>query len=356
MKRILVINPFGIGDALFTMTLVEAIRSRYPDSFIGFLCNERTIGLVRMDASIDRSFIFHRDRFRKLWNKHPFLFYRKLKALLSAIRESNFDTLFDLSLGREYSFFGWFVGIRKRIGFDYKGRGLFLTHRVTMGGYEEKPVIDTQLELLQFLDHPKPESPLRPNLRITEPSIRSMDAWLRQGGIQENDRILTIVPGGGRSWGKDAFYKQWDKDRFAAVSKSLASIAPHKVCLVGDGEEKTLLSEIRDLLGGRAVVLAGQSLPEVSALLKRSWLVLGNDGGIMHLANALGSRTVTLFGPVNEGVYAPYFDRPSNRVVKVDVSCRPCYTKFHFPPCPHHRRCLEEITVETVVAAIKEIT
>src|SRR3989338_10305184 len=220
MKRVLVVNPFGIGDALFTMVLVEAIRSRYPECFIGFLCNERTVELVRMDASIDRTFVFNRDRFRKLWNKHPFLFYRKLKAMLRLIGEANFDTFFDLSLGREYSFFGRLVGIRKRIGLDYKGRGLFLTHRIKMDGYETKPVIETQLELLRFLDVSNPKAAvLRPALRIADADKNRVDTWLKQQGIQENDRILVLAPGGGKSWGENAGYKQWDKDRFAGVSK-----------------------------------------------------------------------------------------------------------------------------------------
>ena len=61
MKRILVINPFGIGDAIFSMRLVEALRKAYPDAVIGFLCNERAVDLVRLNTSVNQTFIFHRD-------------------------------------------------------------------------------------------------------------------------------------------------------------------------------------------------------------------------------------------------------------------------------------------------------
>ena len=67
MKKVLVVNPFGIGDVIFSMTMVEALRLARPDLRIGFLCNERTNGLLRLNASIDRTFVFHRDRFRRLW-------------------------------------------------------------------------------------------------------------------------------------------------------------------------------------------------------------------------------------------------------------------------------------------------
>ena len=82
MKRVLVINPFGIGDVIFSMTLVEVVRNACPDAVIGFLCNERTIDLVRLNTSIDQTFIFNRDLFKRLWKKHPFIFFRKLTALL----------------------------------------------------------------------------------------------------------------------------------------------------------------------------------------------------------------------------------------------------------------------------------
>ncbi|OGW83986.1 MAG: hypothetical protein A3C47_01245 [Omnitrophica bacterium RIFCSPHIGHO2_02_FULL_51_18] len=355
MKRVLVVNPFGIGDALFTMVLVEAIRSRYPECFIGFLCNERTVELVRMDASIDRTFVFNRDRFRKLWNKHPFLFYWKLKALLRVIRESNFDTLFDLSLGREYSFFGWWVGIRKRIGLDYRGRGLFLTHKLKIAGYENKPVADYQLELLRLAGETRPEAVPRPDFRVPEEVKAALEIRLRKNGIGPEERILAIAPGGGRSWGANAKYKQWDAACFAQVSKKLGKTHPHRVCLVGDRSEEGLLRQTQELLGVKSEVFAGEPLSRVSALLKRSWILLCNDGGLLHLANALGVKTASIFGPVDEKVYGPYYKDKPHAVLTTRVPCRPCYKKFYFPPCPHHRRCLEEISVETVLAAIKEI-
>src|SRR3989338_3373361 len=108
-RSFLVINPFGIGDVIFSMTLVEAIRQAHPEAIIGFLCNESTVDLVRLNTSIDHTFVFHRDLFRQLWKKSPLLFFRKLRALLAMIREHRFDTAFDLSLGREYSFFCWWI-------------------------------------------------------------------------------------------------------------------------------------------------------------------------------------------------------------------------------------------------------
>jgi ADP-heptose:LPS heptosyltransferase len=93
------------------------------------------------------------------------------------------------------------------------------------------------------------------------------------------------------------------------------------------------------------------SLLLLAGLLKRCALVIGNDGGTMHLASAVGTRTVSLFGPVDSSVYGPYPPRPIHRVVSLGLACRPCYRSFRFPPCPWDNRCLKELPVEQVLEA-----
>jgi ADP-heptose:LPS heptosyltransferase len=93
----------------------------------------------------------------------------------------------------------------------------------------------------------------------------------------------------------------------------------------------------------------------VAALLSRSSLFLGNDGGLLHLANALGVPSVSFYGPVDEKVYGPYGTETPHAVLTADVPCRPCYRDFRFPPCPHGRRCLEEISVEKAVEIAEKI-
>ena len=75
----------------------------------------------------------------------------------------------------------------------------------------------------------------------------------------------------------------------------------------------------------------------------------------MHMAHALGVKTVSIFGPVDEKVYGPYGGPAPREVLTQAVPCRPCYSKFHFPPCSYERRCLTELPVETVVRALKKI-
>jgi len=355
-RRVLIVNPFGVGDAIFTMPLAEVLREAGV-SRIGFLCNERTVDLIRMDISIDKTYVFNRDRYRKLWKKHPFLFYRKLSAFLSLIKEERYDSMLDLSLGRQYGFFGAILGIRERVGFDYKRRGTFLTRKIRLEGYEGRSVAVTQLDLLDLMKIRKPAQLPRISLNVPESARIESAVFLKKNGWHDSDRFLAVAPGGGRSWGADALYKQWDPERFAAAADEfcLSFTPPLKTLILGDRSEAGLLENVRSRMRTKTLTVSFAPLDQAAALLLRSDALLCNDGGLMHLANALGVKTVSIFGPVDEKVYGPFGGPAPRQVLIRDVPCRPCYAKFHFPPCLHERRCLTEIPVRAAVEALKKI-
>lgn len=356
MKRILIINPFGIGDVIFTMSLVEALRSVYPKAVIGFLCNERTAGLVRLNTSVNQTFVFNRDLFRRLWKKHPFLLLKKLKALLRMVREYQFDAVFDLSLGREYGFFCRWIGIKKRIGFNYKNRGVFLTDKIKIDGYSGRPVAETQLDLLEAAGIARSQARGLLPIKSSDLLKKEMSLFLKGKGLAEKDRLIALAPGGGRSWGANAVFKQWDAEFFAEAVNKYIMNNPAKVMLLGDAQERSLLERTAALLKTSSVVIAGEEIEKVCALLERAELLCCNDGGLLHLANALGVKTVSIFGPVDEKVYGPYGNDTLHAVVTEAVPCRPCYQQFHFPLCPHERRCLRNLPADKVVDAMKKIS
>ena len=355
MKKILFINPFGIGDVLFTMALVEAVRCAEPEAEIAFLCNERTAELVRLNQSIDHTFVFHRDHFRGLWKNKKTQFFREFAGFWQRIRVEKYDTLFDLSLGREFSFFSMLVGIPRRIGLDYKNRGIFLTAKKKILGYEGEPVAATQLSLLGLAGFETPKNNLVPTLAISEQVRNEMKQSFRRQGVAEGEKVLGVAPGGGRSWGKDAIYKQWDPGRFAQTAKAWISQGRRKTAFFGDAEESDLVIEAASATPAKPLVFIDLSMEKLCAALLSCDILLCNDSGLLHLANALGVKTVSIFGPVDEKVYGPFWKEAPHEVITENVPCRPCYSRFHFPPCPHERRCLEALGVEKVVSAIEKM-
>lgn len=199
MERFLIINPLGIGDCLFTTPVVKALKENYPDCYIGYWCNERVGPLLKGQPGIDRVFPLSRGDIKRVYRgvKGPVSWLKGIMALLRLIRDirrEEFDTAFDFSLDSRYGLWSKLAGIKKRIGFDYKGRGRFLTDKTVLDGYSNKHVVEYYAGLLKFIGiEPK-------NIKLS----LSADA---QGGV--SDKTIGIAMGGGESWGRDAIYKQW---------------------------------------------------------------------------------------------------------------------------------------------------
>ena len=356
MNRILIVNPFGIGDVIFSLYIAEAIKQKHPSVELDFLCNERAKDLVAMDSSIKETQEFNRDSLRALRLKSTLSFLNEYRAMIGRWKQKKYDAMLDYSLGREFSFLGYLAGIPKRVGFDYKRRGFFLNQKIRFQGYEGKSVAQRQLELLDFLEIEKRagDKPLPLNI---SPENQKRAALFFQHEIFENkNQFMAVAPGGGKSWGQNAIYKQWDLEKFAECANDWCAESDKRgIFLTGDEADKPLLESVRRLLRFPVKIVCGQPLGVVAAIFKKAQFFLGNDGGLVHLAHALGVPTVSVFGPVDATVYGPYGHHTPFKTMTTNVPCRPCYHQFHFPPCPYERRCLTELSAKKVSEAIKTL-
>lgn len=351
IKKILIVNPFGIGDVIFSFWMAEAIRRSSPGCIVDYVCNERTADLVALNPTIRKRFVFNRDRLRSLLKTDKLLFFREIWALLADIRKERYDVVFDLSMGREYAFFLMCSGVKTRIGFDYKGRGFFLSTRVKIDGFDGKPIRDYYGDLLEKWLAGASEGGVYPVLRAPD-----IPETLPDAGVLDRAPLIIMVPGGGRSWGKDATYKQWSPEQFARVAKVLSAKHGARIVLMGDTQERALCERVREYAGmPDAVVMAGESLGRVVQVMRKAQLLIGNDGGLLHLADLLEIPLVGIYGPVDERVYGPRPDGASRQVLAEKVSCRPCYRKFRFPQCRYEKRCLKNLSCERVSEAAERI-
>jgi ADP-heptose:LPS heptosyltransferase len=105
------------------------------------------------------------------------------------------------------------------------------------------------------------------------------------------------------------------------------------------------------------VDLAGKTdLEELSAIINNLYILITNDGGTLHIAVALGKKTVSFFGPVDPKVYAPYpADEKHHIVLRRDLECSPCYIKFHLSGCKRNKECLETIDVGWALDAVSKL-
>lgn len=346
-KKILIINPFGIGDVLFSTPLVSAVKKEFRRCYIGYICNIRTEEILTTNPDIDEVFVFERDEYRELWKKSKLECVRKFYRFWSEIQRKRFNIAIDLSLGREYAFFCWLVGIKERRGFNYKGRGCFLTRKIPFEGFNDKPVSEYYLELVS----PRSGS-LKTVLIPTYGDKGHINDFLKNSGIREEDVLVGVAPGGGAAFGKvKAYYKRWAPERFAGLAKKLTRLGVRVVILWGPGEEG-IVKLIQKEMGNKILLAPRTSIREMAVLMKRCKLVICNDGGMLHIARSQDTSTISIFGPTDDKVYGPYPASEKHAVIKSEADCRPCYKRFKLPECDT-KKCMEDISVEIIFNTIR---
>ncbi|MFA4992235.1 MAG: glycosyltransferase family 9 protein [Candidatus Omnitrophota bacterium] len=352
-KNILVINPFGIGDVLFSTPLVSALKKLYPDSYIAYICNLKTRDILITNPAINEVFVFERDEYRFLWKTSKIGAAGKFLDFWGMVKKKKFDLVFDLSLGKEYAFLCWLVGIKDRRGFDYKNRGRFLNYRVPFDGFNDKPVAEYYLDLMRLAGPPDRESLNRKMVLVTTSEDKEyVDNFLKNSGIGGKDRLICVAPGGGMSFGsKKMGMRRWPVEKFKELAKDISERGGAKVVLLWGPGEEDLIKEIEGR-GAKGVITAPKTTArQAAALMKRCAVVMCNDSGLLHLATSQGVNTVSIFGPTDEKVYGPYPLRAGNVVIKSDAECRPCYRKFKLSDCGT-KKCLDGISVEEVFKAV----
>src|SRR5207248_2863335 len=126
-----------------------------------------------------------------------------------------FDVVLDFSLNTSFGFLSKMCGIKRRIGYDYRGRGRFLTDKVFLKGYEGRHVVEYYLDLLTKLDIPVLERSLE--IFIDPVHKQWAQDWLKGQNIDSTKPLIAVIPGGGASWGKDAAHKRWPAAQYASL-------------------------------------------------------------------------------------------------------------------------------------------
>ncbi len=304
MKKILIINPFGIGDVLFTIPGLRNLRQAYPQARIVYIANRRTAPMLNSNPHVNQVHVYERDEFYALYQTDKLGFLRKWVDFLNTIRREQFDAVFDFSLSNSWGFLMAMCGIPRRFGFNYRGRGQMLTHKIVLRGYDNKHVVEYYLDLLDLAGVPVLDRHME--LIVPASARQWVQEWLVNNGIDAQKPLIAVIPGGGASWGNAAKYKRWPAEKYQT------------------------------------------SIMQMAALLRLCRLAIVNDGGPLHMCVAAGVPTVSIFGPVDPRVYGPYsMDEGVHQVVQKNLACQPCYRRFRMAACSH-MSCLNTLDTDAV--------
>ncbi|MDD5195785.1 MAG: glycosyltransferase family 9 protein, partial [Candidatus Omnitrophica bacterium] len=339
----------------FSTPLIRNLKENFKDAPLTYICNRRAESLVKDNIFLDKVLVFEKDEWRAQARQSKFEFLRKFFSFLGEVKREKFDVMFDLSMNSQYGFFFKMAGIPKRIGYNFKDRGRFLTHKLELTqGYSESHVTDYYLELLKFLNITPKKYPF--DLFLKDDILKAAEELLRTNLLDKDSFLVAVCPGSGDSWQETAYFKRWPQEYFLEVCQWLQTGLGAKIILFGSKVEQSICDYIYNGLSDKPLNLCARvNLEEFAGLLSFSKLVLTNDGGPFHMAQALKKKTVVFYGPVDEKVYGAYPDRKNITLFAGDLPCRPCYKGFKFPSCSLDKKCLRDITPQEVIPAIKQL-
>ena len=335
MNKVLVVNVNWIGDVIFSAPVFTALKGAYPRARISCLAVPRVAEVLAGISAIDDIIVYdeqgrHRNPFAKL-------------RLIHQLRVQRFDAAFLLHRSLTRALLVYLAGIPRRIGYDAKGRRIFLTHIVRPSPVTEHRS-DHYLRVVE--DYGVAVRDRHYQLTVSQEAEQAVEKILRGHDIQEEDFLVIIHPGG--NWP----LKRWSSKNFELLAGRLMEQGNIKVVFTGAEGDRPFINAILSRLADKPLVLAGKiNLKQLAALMKRADAVVSADSGPLHIASAAGTMVIGLFGPTRPEITGPRGPGQSF-VLQKDVGCnrQACY---HLK-CPDNI-CMQAVTVEDVLEIIRQI-
>jgi ADP-heptose:LPS heptosyltransferase len=327
--RVLLIHQGALGDLILSLPALRVIRETYPRSFICAMGHTERLELLEGRYYADQVVSVEKEGVARLYHEKA-EFPDCLANFFSA-----FDSIF-LFARQAHAVFA--ENLKKVSGGQVASIETFHERG-------ETHVTDYQLSSLDlFTGDSEARLPkLFPSGRDREAADR---LWEREGFLENKGPVLAIHAGSGSP------KKNWPAERFAALSRGLVSARGCGLILI-EGPADTVISReyLRRVEALEPVVVRDRSLTQVAAILKRSDIFVGNDSGITHMAAAVGTSTVAIFGPTDPQVWGPR--GPHVRIVRSPQVCAPCSNKA-FATCGS-KQCMEDISPSEVLHAASDL-
>lgn len=336
IERVLVVQTAFLGDVVLTTPLFRAIKTLRPSPRVTVVTTPAGRALLGGHPFLDE-IVVHDKRGA---DRGP----RGVLAAVRAARAARPDAAVAAQRSARTGILVRASGAPLRVGFAGAAGRWAYTERIAWRA--EDHAVRRYLALGAPLGVDPPAADPAPVLGVGEEARARVASLLSEHGIGAAEPVLAVAPGS--VWGT----KRWTPEGFAAVL-GWAEREGLRPVLAGSPEEAPLCAEIASQAGGAPPVLAGRiGLADLPALLARARALVVNDSGPGHVASAVGTPVVAVFGPTVPAFgYTPWGER--NAIVEqTGLACRPCDS--HGPRvCPlGHHRCMREIPADRVIAAL----
>ena len=334
IRRILVVRLRSVGDTVLATPSLFSLRRFLPFAQIDILLEDWVAPVLEGSDLINRVMTVPRSG-------------QSARARVAReLRAARYDVVYNLHGGTTATFLTRATGAKYRVGFEHYQYARLHNHAAPsaakLWGRSQLHSVEQQLALLGWTGVPVTDRPPT-QLTITAKADQAVTDRLRAANV--DGPFVLIHPSA-------AFdTKRWAAEKFALVTEELAARGFKSVITVKD-DEAQILESIAAQSTAPLTAMKALSLPEVAALATRSKLFLGNDSGIAHIAAAVGTPSVVIFGSSNRAHWRPWTTKP-NEIVFEEMPCQPCpgYSCAEF----EKPECILRVPVERVVAAIDRV-
>ena len=336
--KVLLIRTDRIGDVLLTTPAIKAVRDAYPNAYIAMMVRPYAEDIVSGNPYLDEVMLYDKD------GKH--------KGIIGSIffilrlRKKRFDLSINFHPTNRSNLIPFLAGIPERVGYDRKG-GIFLTKKLKDNKHlGQKHEIDYNLDVVRAVGIVAKDKQLYMPVKPEDEKI--IDRFFILNDLGKDERIVAIHPGA------SCLSKHWPAYRFGRVADELMDKHKIKVVIIGGPAAAKTVKEVETGMLRQPIVLSEEhSLGEVAALLKRCKLFISNDSGPVHIAVAVGTPTISIFGRCDPGLSPGRWGPVGSRdiVLHKDVGCKECLAHN----CKLSFKCLDAISVNDVLSAAERL-
>ncbi len=344
--NILMVKLSAIGDVIHTLPALNAIKSHFPDAHITWLVEEDAASLVEGHEALDRVLVSKRKRWmRGLRSSSFFSTISEIYRFIKALRDTHYDMILDFQALLKSGVLIAFARGRRKIGF---GKGLEHMEHSYIFLNERIPAVDMEIHALSrgmmFMEALGiPSDTVEYKLPVSSHDYEKVEDLMTTYGLLGAKTLIAINPVA--KWET----KLWANKKFSQLADMLIHRYDAKIVFTGGPDDRPTIQDIMAAMKGHAVNLAGHTtLKMLAALYEKMVFVVSTDTGPMHMAAAVGTPVVALFGPT-----APWRTGPfgtGHQIVRAEPECTPCFKR----ECKTID-CMEQISVQQVVDAIHKL-
>ncbi len=348
-QTILLIRPDHLGDVLLTAPAILALARARPEARLMALVGPWSAGVISAYPEVEMTLTLPFPGFARHPNRPSAQPYWLAWRWARQLRQLRADSAIIFRPDHWWgALLAWLAGVPHRVGFDLPDTAPFLNQAIP---YEPGHAVAHNMALVRPWTGPIPLSEVRVHYPVETADQLYIQARLQEWQFPAGAPRLIVHPGSGTTT------KQWSPANWARVADHLARTWGAPVIFTGGDHETRLIGIITAQMASPAITLAGETtVPQLAALYEGARLVLGPDSGPLHLAVAVGTPTVHLFGPADPAEFGPWGDPERHAVVAAAIACRPCRIVDWSDDDPANHPCVRDITPEAVIAAAQRVT